>query len=44
MNPFSTVGGSLHDVQSLVVHSVLTITQRYIEYDGSAQRRVVNLV
>jgi integrase len=37
----STVGGSLRDVQALAGHSALTTTQRYIECDGSAQRRVV---
>lgn len=40
----STVGGSLRDVQLLAGHSALTTTQRYIECDGKAQRRVVELV
>ena len=40
----STVGGSLRDVQLLAGHSALTTTQRYIESDGLAQRRVVELV
>ena len=40
----STVGGSLRDVQLLAGHSALGTTQRYIEADGMAQRRVVDLV
>jgi integrase/recombinase XerD len=40
----STVGGSLRDVQLLAGHSVLGTTQRYIEADGLAQRRIVELV
>ena len=40
----STVGGSLRDVQALAGHSSLSTTQRYIESDGMAQRRVVDLV
>ena len=39
----STVGGSLRDVQMLAGHSALSTTQRYIESDGLAQRRVVEL-
>jgi integrase len=39
----STVGGSLRDVQALAGHSALTTTQRYIECDGNAQRRVVEV-
>ena len=37
----STVGGSLRDVQMLAGHRVLSTTQRYIEADVEAQRRVV---
>jgi len=37
------VGGSLRDVQLLAGHSALSTTQRYIEADGNAQRRVVEL-
>ena len=40
----SSVGGSLRDVQMLAGHSALSTTQRYIESDGLAQRRVVELV
>ena len=40
----STVGGSLRDVQLLAGHSALSTTQRYIESDGLAQRRVVEMV
>jgi integrase len=39
----SNVGGSLRDVQLLAGHSALSTTQRYIEADGNAQRRVVEL-
>ncbi|KRP85081.1 integrase [Bradyrhizobium yuanmingense] len=37
----STVGGSLRDVQALAGHSNLRTTQRYIEENADAQRRVV---
>lgn len=40
----SSVGGSLRDIQLLAGHSALGTTQRYIEADGMAQRRVVELV
>jgi integrase/recombinase XerD len=40
----STVGGSLRDVQLLAGHTALSTTQRYIDADGLAQRRVVDLV
>lgn len=39
----STVGGSLRDVQVLAGHSALSTTQRYIETDAEAQRKVVNI-
>jgi integrase len=40
----STVGGSLRDVQMLAGHSSLAITQRYIEGDNEARRKIVDLV
>jgi integrase/recombinase XerD len=40
----STVGGSLRDVQMLAGHTALSTTQRYIEADAEAQKRVVQLV
>ena len=40
----STVGGSLRDIQFLAGHSSLQTTQRYIEGDSDARRRVVDLV
>jgi integrase/recombinase XerD len=40
----STVGGSLRDVQLLAGHSALGTTQRYIEADGAAQRKIVELI
>jgi integrase len=40
----STVGGSLRDVQVLAGHTALQTTQRYIEADASAQKKVVDLV
>lgn len=40
----STVGGSLRDVQQLAGHSSLQTTQRYIEGDSEAMKRVVELV
>lgn len=40
----STVGGSLRDVQFLAGHSSLQTTQRYIEGDNDATRRVVDLI
>jgi integrase len=40
----STVGGSLRDVQVLAGHKALSTTQRYIEADAAAQRKVVDLV
>lgn len=40
----SLVGGSLRDVQMLAGHSSLRVTQRYIEGEQSAQRKIVELV
>jgi site-specific recombinase XerD len=38
----SGVSGSLPDVQSLAGHSSLNTTQRYIEVNADAKRRVVD--
>ena len=40
----STVGGSLRDVQAIAGHSSLAVTQRYIDFDTEAQKKVLNLV
>jgi integrase len=40
----STVGGSLRDVQILAGHSALSTTQRYIEADAGAMRRIVEII
>jgi integrase len=40
----STVGGSLRDVQHLAGHSSLQTTQRYIEGDSEARKRIVEIV
>ena len=40
----STVGGSLRDAQVLAGHKALSTTQRYIEADAAAQKRIVDLV
>ncbi len=40
----STVGGSLRDVQCLAGHSSLQTTQRYIDGDSEARRKIVDLV
>lgn len=40
----STVGGSIRDVQMLAGHSSLQTTQRYIESNSEAKRRVVDLI
>jgi integrase/recombinase XerD len=39
----STVGGSLRDIQELAGHSSLSTTQRYIETNVEAKRRIVEL-
>jgi len=40
----STVGGSIRDVQLLARHSSLAMTQKYIEADVDAQKKVVQMV
>jgi integrase/recombinase XerD len=40
----SSVVGSLRDVQMLAGHSSLAVTQRYIEGDGEARVKVVDLI
>jgi integrase/recombinase XerD len=40
----TTVGGSLRDVQMLAGHSSLAVTQRYIEGDSEARRKIVEMV
>jgi integrase/recombinase XerD len=40
----SSVGGSLRDVQMLAGHSSLAVTQRYIEGDGEARVKLINLI
>jgi integrase/recombinase XerD len=40
----STVGGSLRDVQMLAGHASLAVTQRYIEGDSEARRKIVDLI
>ena len=39
-----TVGGSLRDVQALAGHSSLAVTQRYIDGDSEARRKIVDLL
>lgn len=40
----SLVGGSLRDVQMLAGHSSLRITQRYIDGEQEAKRKIVDLI
>ena len=40
----NSVGGSLRDVQALAGHASLAVTQRNIESDGDARRKVVDLL
>jgi integrase/recombinase XerD len=40
----SRVGGSLRDVQELAGHRAITTTERYIEGDRDAQRKLVRML
>ena len=40
----SEAGGSLRDVQQLAGHRSLATTQRYVEGDTEAKRKLVNLI
>jgi integrase len=40
----STIGGSLRDIQALAGHSSLAVTQRYIDGDSEARRKIVDLL
>jgi len=40
----STVGGSLRDVQALAGHASLAVTQRYIDGDNEARRKIVDML
>jgi integrase len=40
----STVGGSLKDIQELAGHSSLQTTQRYIQGDAEAKKKIVRIV
>ena len=40
----SLAGGSLRDVQALAGHSALSTTQRYIEINSDAKRKIVELI
>ena len=40
----SKTGGSLRDVQELAGHRALTTTERYIEGDRDAQRKLISLI
>jgi integrase/recombinase XerC len=40
----SKVGGSLRDIQELAGHRALTTTERYIEGDRDAQRKLIRLL
>lgn len=40
----STVGGSIRDVQALAGHASLAVTQRYIDSDTEARRKIVDVI
>ena len=40
----SLAGGTLNDIRMLAGHSTLATTQRYIEYNTDAQKKIVEMV
>lgn len=40
----SLAGGSLNDIRMLAGHSTLSTTQRYIEYNTDAQKKIIEMV
>jgi integrase/recombinase XerD len=40
----SQVGGSLRDLQLMAGHKSLSTTQRYIDYDTEAQKKLIELL
>jgi integrase/recombinase XerD len=38
------VGGSIRDIQALAGHQSLQTTQRYIESDEEAQKRIIGII
>lgn len=42
--PLSKVGGSLRGVQELAGHKALSTTERYIQGDHDAQRKLIKLI
>lgn len=40
----SLAGGTLNDVRMLAGHSTLSTTQRYIEYNTAAQKKIVEMI
>ena len=40
----SLVGGTLNDIRMLAGHSTLATTQRYIEYNTDAQKKIMEMV
>lgn len=40
----SLAGGTLNDIRMLAGHSTLSTTQRYIEYNTNAQKKIVEMV
>lgn len=40
----SLAGGTLNDIRMLAGHSTLSTTQRYIEYNTYAQKKIIEMV